>query len=679
MNRLCMQVVLLFSVPVLIMTLDTLAFNSPETTISIDWLGKKTPPQDDFYQFANGAWLDKASIPKDKVAVGSFFDLRDKTRIALKNLIEDLALQTRLSNEEKQILHFYQSYMNEATINKKGGTPLTKLLDEISSINSSESLWTFFAKAQLLGITTPFSIFVDIDQGDASNYAFYFSQDGIGLPDRDYYLDKKTFKTIIKGYKQLIVGLLKANKDDHAQDQAKTVFNLETQLAQKHWDKVRKRDVEQLYNAFDSNDINDVIPEPLLSAFFSQLDIPTPKKIIIQQPDYLRYIVKLSTDTTINQWKAYLRFQTLRAYAPYLPKAFSGKHHVFYDQILLGQKLQKARNERAVLLLNNEIGEIVGKLYVKHYFPEANKQKVLALVEALKKSFKQSFTELNWMTAPTKIKAKQKLDSLIVQIGYPDKWTDFQKLSIQPNDLIGNIFRAREFRYRKNLQLLGQPIQEWEWPMSPQTVNAYYDPPSRKITFSAAILQPPFFNMNAEDALNFAAIGAVIGHEMGHAFDDQGRKTDSLGNLNDWWTKKDEEAFNQKVRKLVEQYNRYTVLDNYHVNGELTLGENIGDLTGVSIALKAYQLSQKAKARESIHGFTPEQRFFLAWAQLWAIKQTDANVKKRIQNDPHSPPKWRVIGPLSNIEAFYKAFDITSADKLYLPVEKRTNLWSNTH
>lgn len=661
----------------LLMTINFQSLNAAETAIHIDWLDKNTLPQNDFHQFANGAWLSQASIPKDKVIIGSLYDLRDKTRIELKNLIESLALESKLTDEENQILSFYQSFTNEALIEKKDSTPLTLILNDISSINSPESLWAFFAKATLLGITTPFSVFVDVDQKDASNYALYFSQSGIGLPDRDYYLDEKNFKPIIKGYKQLIIDLFKANKEDHVKQKAKITYKIETELANKHWDKVRNRDVEKLYNPFNSSNIEEVIPASLLKVFFSQLDTPMPKKIIIEQPDYFRHVVKLSNETDINQWKTYLTLQTLRAYAPYLPERFSEKHHIFYDNVLAGQNQQKPRNERAVQLLNNEIGELVGKLYIKHFFSEEKKQKVLSIVDRIKDAYKQSFAELDWMSEPTKIKARQKLDSLIVQIGYPDQWTDFRELSIHSNDLIGNIFHAREFQLRKNLALLGQPIQEWKWVFPPQISNAYYDPPGRKILFTAAILQPPLFDMAAEDASNYGAMGAIIGHEMGHAFDDQGRKTDSLGNLNDWWTKKDEEAFNQKVHKLVEQYNQYTVLNNLPVNGELTLGENIGDLTGVSIAFKAFQLSQKNKEKKSFHGFTPEQRFFLAWAQSWAVKETDASLSTRIHTDPHSPAKWRTNGPLSNIEAFYEAFDITSADKMYLPIEKRTNLWSN--
>ncbi|MCY4044642.1 MAG: M13 family metallopeptidase [Cellvibrionales bacterium] len=648
-----------------------------QTTIQWHWFDLNTRPQDDVYRFANGAWIDKTQIPDDKIGVGSFYDLRSQSLIDIKNVIIPLQHQPSLTEEEKQVLHFYQAFMDKDQIEKQGLTPLKTILDRIDALVSDKDLWAFFAKAQQLGIPTPFSIYVDIDKKQADRYALYFSQSGLGLPDRDYYFDKKTFGSITKSYKQFIRDLFTANNENQSKASAKSVYQLEKRLATTQWNKVDNRDVEKTYNAFDTNAIKALIAPELLDAFFDSLGLTLPAKVIIQQPDYLKSIAILSREVPIKQWKQYLRFQTLRSFAPYLPEVFVAKHHHFYQAILAGQKQIKPREERAILLLNNEIGELVGKLYVKHYFPESHKQKALAIVDSLKAAYKQSFAELDWMTEATKQKAHQKLDSLIIQIGYPDQWTDFQSLSIEPKNVIDNILRARKFHFDQDLSFLDLPVQEWKWSMPPQIVNAWYNPAGKKITFPAAILQPPFFDPKAEDALNYGAIGAVIGHEMGHAFDDQGRKTDWQGNLNDWWTKQDEVAFNQKAAKLVTQYDKYTVLDTQQVNGKLTLGENIGDLTGVSIALKAYLLSKKANKQPEtlIEGFSSEQRFFLAWAQIWAVKQTDAFIKKQIQTDVHSPAKWRVNGPLSNIESFYRTFNVKPTDQMFIPPKDRASFW----
>ena len=646
--------------------------------IDLDNLDQSVRPQDNFYRYVNGTWLKNNEIPGDKTAIGSFYDLRDQADEDVKTLISELAETEGLQDgsDEQKVADLYRSFMDTAAIEAVETDPLTSIFETIDSIKSKQDLARFFGEYGYLGMANPLALYVSIDAKDSSRYAVHVWQSGLGLPDQDYYFnDAERFVNLRAGYLTHIANMFNLAGLENGDQAAQTIMALETKLAKHHWTRVESRDSEKRYNKFATNDLATLTDAFDWQAFLTAQRIADQKDIIINQPSFIKGFGDVFAASSVEDWKTYLKFHTLSAFASYLTSDIEAEDFDFFSRQLQGRLEQRARWKRGVAVVNGNLGEVIGKVYVsKHFKPEA-KARMTELVENLRTAYGNSIDQLAWMTEDTKKAAHVKLAAFTPKIGYPDRWEDYSALTIAADDLVGNIMRARKVTEQKELDKLGGPIRKWEWGMTPQTVNAYYSPTRNEIVFPAAILQPPFFNMAADDAVNYGGIGAVIGHEMGHGFDDQGSKYDADGNLRNWWTETDLEEFQKRGANLVEQYAGYEVFDGVNVNGELTLGENIGDLSGVTIAYKAYKESLGGKEAPVIDGLTGDQRFFMGFAQIWRSKIVEESMRNRIVTDPHSPGEFRALGSLSNMDEFYDAFDVKEGDAMYLPPEKRVKIW----
>ncbi len=646
--------------------------------IDLENLDQSVRPQDNFYRYVNGTWLKNNEIPGDKTAIGSFYDLRDQADEDVKTLISELAETEGLQDgsDEQKVADLYRSFMDTAAIEAVETDPLTSIFETIDSIKSKQDLARFFGEYGYLGMANPLALYVSIDAKDSSRYAVHVWQSGLGLPDQDYYFnDAERFVNLRAGYLTHIANMFNLAGLENGDQAAQTIMALETKLAKHHWTRVESRDSEKRYNKFATSDLTTLTDAFDWQAFLTAQRIADQKDIIINQPSFIKGFGDVFAASSVEDWKTYLKFHTLSAFASYLTSDIEAEDFDFFSRQLQGRKEQRARWKRGVAVVNGNLGEVIGKVYVsKHFKPEA-KARMTELVENLRTAYGNSIDQLAWMTEDTKKAAHVKLAAFTPKIGYPDRWEDYSALTIAADDLVGNIMRARKVSEQKELDKLGGPIRKWEWGMTPQTVNAYYSPTRNEIVFPAAILQPPFFNMAADDAVNYGGIGAVIGHEMGHGFDDQGSKYDADGNLRNWWTETDLEEFQKRGANLVEQYAGYEVFDGVNVNGELTLGENIGDLSGVTIAYKAYKESLGGKEAPVIDGLTGDQRFFMGFAQIWRSKIVEESMRNRIVTDPHSPGEFRALGSLSNMDEFYDAFDVKEGDAMYLPPEKRVKIW----
>ncbi|RMH47680.1 MAG: M13 family peptidase [Gammaproteobacteria bacterium] len=646
--------------------------------IELQYIDKSVRPQDDFYLYVNGGWLKTHEIPADKTAIGSFYSLRDKADEDVKAIIEELAARSDLKagSDEQKIADMYRAFMNVDQLNELGLKPLAKEFGEIDKLSSYSDFEQYLAVLRTRGVSNPLLFYVSVDAKNAKQYAAHIWQGGLGLPDRDYYLsDKPRYQKLRKAYLAHLTAMFKLAGFSSPEKTAKDVFDFEKKLAELHWTRVESRDSEKRYNKFSREALKKFAPEFDWDGYFAALGVPDLDQVIINQPSFVRGFAELTIKTPLPVLKNYLRWLVLNDAASYLSQDFDKQNFEFYGKVLSGQQQQKPRWKRGVSLVNGTLGELVGKRYVaRHFKPEA-KARMTQLVENLRKAYAESIDQLDWMSEATKKQAKAKLAAFRPKIGYPDRWHDYSELQIRADDLIGNLRRVALDAHKKSIDKLDEPVRDWEWGMTPQTVNAYYSPTRNEIVFPAAILQPPFFNMEADDAVNYGGIGAVIGHEMGHGFDDQGSRYDGEGNLRNWWTKRDLEEFKKRTQQLVEQYNQYKPFPDVHVNGQLTLGENIGDLAGVTIAYKAYKMSLNGKPAPVIDGLTGDQRFFMGFAQIWRIKMREKALRNRIATDPHSPAHYRTIGPLSNVPEFYEAFDVKPGDKMYLPPEKRVKIW----
>jgi len=636
-------------------------------------------PQDNFYQYVNGGWLKRSEIPSDKTAIGSFYDLRDEADENVKAIIEELAQKQNLvkGSDEQKVADLFNSFTDIDIRNKLGTKPVAYIFDSINTLKSKQDIARFFGTNQAVGITTPFQFYISVDAKDSSNYATHVWQGGLGLPDKDYYInEEERFEKLRKGYVEHIEKMFTLANLPNGKAAAKTVMSIETQLAKHHWTRVQSRDSEKRYNKFNVNELSEAVTNKFNWAdYLKALGVSDQKTLIVNQPDFAAGFGKVFANTSVKDWQTYLTFHTLSAFAPYLTTELDNENFDFFSKQLSGRKEQRPMWKRGVSTVNANLGEVIGKIYVaKHFTPQA-KARMGQLVENLRTAYGNSIDELEWMSNDTKVAAHVKLAAFTPKIGYPDKWEDYSTLTIEANDLVGNIIRSGKIAFNKEVEKLGGPIRKWEWGMTPQTVNAYYDPTVNEIVFPAAILQPPFFNMAADDAVNYGGIGAVIGHEMGHGFDDQGSKYDAKGNLRNWWTDEDLAAFTKRADHLVAQYNNYAVFDDLHVNGELTLGENIGDLAGVTIAYKAYKASLEGKEAPIIEGLTGDQRFFMGFAQIWRSKIVEKSMRNRVTTDPHSPAEFRALGSLSNMPEFYQAFEVKPGDKMYIAPDKRVKIW----
>ena len=633
-------------------------------------------PQDDLYRHVNGKWLKETKLPDDKARYATFTILREKSREDVRNIIEDAAKKkSAIGSDNQKIGDLYHSYMDTNRLEELGTKNLEQEMDKISAIKDLSDLSEYMAYADIF-TTAPFGVYVYIDSKNPDEHVTYLSQSGLGLPNRGYYMDDDDkSKSIRKEYISHVSKMFQLYGMKNSDNLAKIVMNIEMRLARFHWKKEKNRDPVLTYNPSTMNELRSIIPELDWDRWILATDINGLDKIIVSQSDYLKNIRDIITQTPISDWKVYYKWALINRFAGLLSSDFDRQNFYFYRTVLSGVKKMEPRWKRGVSVVSGSMGEIIGKVYVEKHFDQKAKDRMIDLVENLRKAYKVGIEELDWMGDSTKKQAQYKLGRFRPKIGFPDKWKDYSQLFIEPDNLINNIRNSIFDRTRKNREKLGKPIDREEWGMTPQTVNAYYNPLLNEIVFPAAILQPPFFNMEADDAVNYGAIGAVIGHEMGHGFDDKGSKYDGDGELRNWWTDKDRENFEKRTEKLIEQYDNYTVVDGTPVNGEFTQGENIGDLAGVVIAYKAYQLSKNGIEAPVIDGLSGDERFFFGWGTIWGSISTDKQLIRQIKTDPHSPGEFRANGPLVNMPEFVKVFNVKEGDGMYVAPENRIKIW----
>ncbi|MGH8455645.1 MAG: M13 family metallopeptidase [Stenotrophobium sp.] len=635
-------------------------------------------PQEDLYRAVNGGWLKRTEIPADKPSYGALIRLRDDSESAQREIIEDAAAKANKppDSDEQKIGDFYASFMNEAQADKLGLQPLQPELDRIAAIRTRGEIALQLAHFAQIGVDMPFGLGVQQDAKDSTRYIVYLGQSGLGLPDRDYYLQNDPkFVALRAQYVKHVAAMLALSGDNDSATDAKEVMAFETRLAQKQWSKVEDRDADKTYNKYAVNELPGLIPDFSWLTYMTMAGFENEPAVVVAEPSYFNALAGILRHTPLPVLKTYMRWQLLNAYAPYLYKSFVDENFAFFGKTLNGVPENRPRWKRAVSAVDGALGFAVGKLYVAKYFPPENKARMETMVKNLLEEYRQSIATLDWMGPATKAKALEKLAKFTTKIGYPDKWRDYSALRVSADDLVGNVMRANRFEYQRNINKLGKPIDREEWDMTPQTVNAYYNPLMNEIVFPAAILQPPTFNVKADDAANYGAIGAIIGHEISHGFDDQGSKYDGDGNLRSWWTDADRKNFETRVNALIAQYNGYEPVKGFHVNGALTIGENIADLSGLTIAYKAYHLSLAGSDAPAIDGLSGDQRFFMGFAQVWRWKYRDEAMINLVKTNPHSPPQFRCNGVVVNVPAFYTAFGVKPGDAMYLAPDQRVKIW----
>ena len=637
-------------------------------------------PGSDFYMYANGNWLKNNPIKEEYSVFGSFHKLDEDNTNMLKELFDN-AINSKDAKEGtdiKKIADFYSSGLDTLTIEKLKIEPLVPYFNEISAIKNTKDLINKIAKLHTIQVYPVFYIYGNQDDKNSKMVIGQIMQGGIGLPDRDYYLSNdKQSKILRKEYVKYIVNLLSLSgkyKENEVEKIANNIMKIETQLAKASMTRVEMRDPQKLYHKMNLAELQKLSPDFDWGLYFNLIGKPDIKEINVNQPDFIKEIGKMTNSIPINDWKDYLSFHLLNSFAPYLSNDFEKVHFGFYGTILSGKTKMKDRWKRIVEATSGMLGEAVGKIYVEKYFPAESKTRMLELVKNLKATLKEHIQALTWMTPETKVKAVEKLETINLKIGYPDKWRDYSKLIISKQPYVLNVISAENFEFKRKISEIDKPVERTKWDMTPQTVNAYYNPNMNEIVFPAAILQPPFFNKDADDAVNYGGIGVVIGHEMTHGFDDQGCQYDKDGNLINWWSQQDIENFKKQNAPIVDVYNNYVMLDTLHVNGKLTLGENIADFGGVSISLDA--LKNKLKGDEkNIDGFTPIQRFYLSFAEIWRQQIRNQELMRRLKEDVHSPARARVNIPVYHSDDFYKAFNVKETDARFVSVDKRIRIW----
>jgi len=634
--------------------------------------------QDDLFQHVNGAWLARTEIPADRSSWGAFDRLLEQSQNDLRAIAEDAAKATDKApgSDVQKIGDFYDSFMNEARAQELGATPIASELAAIDGIRSKADLARHFARFFKMNLINPVVGYVDGDAGQPDREILYLYQGGLGMPDRDYYLkDDAKLKEYREKYVAFLQTILTLGGVPSAGSGAREIFALESRLAQSHWTNVESRDAVKTYNKIAVADLPKQFPGFDWATWAGELGVGDAAAFVVNQPSYVKAFAAAVNELPVDRWKPYLKASLINGFAPYLSQPFVEAEFDFYRRTLRGVKEIQPRWKRAVNALNTNMGEMLGKQYVERHFTPKAKARMEQLVENLREAYRASIDGLEWMSPETKQQAQEKLARFRPKIGYPSKWRDYSKLEIARDDLVGNLMRAYAVENEYQMGKVGKPVDSEEWGMTPQTVNAYYNPVRNEIVFPAAILQPPFFNMEADDAVNYGGIGGVIGHEMGHGFDDQGRNYDAKGVLRDWWTKQDAEEYQKRAKVIVEQYNQLEPLPGVKVNGELTLGENIADLTGLVIAHRAYRISLKGQAAPTLDGLTGDQRFFMGWAQVWAGKMREDARRQQVIVDPHAPEMFRANAPVRNVPEFYESFGVKEGDKLFLPSTQRAKIW----
>jgi putative endopeptidase len=632
-------------------------------------------PGDDFFRYANGHWLATHEIPPDRPSWGPPEALQEDAQQKVRALIEALPAGAPVGSIEQKVGDFYRAYMDTEAINRAGLEPAQPVLNAIAAARTRAQLLALMGRADF-ALLSPVLIDINADEKNPDRYVVLISQSGLGLPDRDYYLKTDAVYSDIRAkYQAHMERMLALAGDTDSSSEAASVLQLETQIATTHWPAAKRRERDLTYNLRTHSELNELAPGFTWQEFLGAAGVDNQKDYVVREVDAIAAAGALFDEVPVERWQSYLRYHYLSSVADVLPKPIDDENFDFYGRILNGQSAQRERWKRAVSAANANLGEAVGQIYVEHYFTPAARAQALALVENLRAAYGERIRELPWMSAATKKVAAQKLATFRPKIGYPVRWRDYATLAIRPNDAFGNAERAKAFEWRRQVLRINLPTDRDEWAMSPQTVNAYYNSTFNEIVFPAAILQPPFFDPAADPAVNYGAIGGVIGHEMGHGFDDQGSKSDAQGVLRTWWQPEDEAAFKKLVDHLATQYDGFEALPGLHVNGRLTLGENIGDLGGLSVSYAAYHLSLHGRPAPVIDGLTGDQRFFLGQAQVYQSLYRDALMRRLVVSNPHSPPQFRVNGVVRNMDAWYAAFDVQPTDRLYLAPAERVRIW----
>jgi putative endopeptidase len=650
---------------------------APRPAIDFSTFDRSIRIQDDLFRHVNGTWLNTTQIPADKPVTGAFMELRDQAESAVRDIITTIE-SGEPGSDEARIADLYASFMDEEAVEEAGSDPVLPLLAAIDSLETLSDLTRMlggFARHAVAGLV---ALQAEPDPGDPNRYVMFAGQGGLGLPDEEYYRGNEYAEIRAKYLAHIATSFGLAGIADSATE-AQQVFDLETEIAATHWDKVKCRDLRLMYNLMSLDEFTASCPGLQWREFLAGGDIAesTMGELVAMQPSFFTEVSALLTEDRLPAWRAWARWKVINSLSPYLSNAFVEENFRFYGTVLMGTPELRERWKRAVALVEVSVGEAVGKIYVDRHFSPVAKDRMDQLVANLIEAYRRSITDLDWMTEETKESALTKLAKFRSHIGFPSKWRDYSSLMISRNDLIGNVMRVADFEVNRALNKIGQPIDREEWLMTPQTVNAYYHPLKNEIVFPAAILQPPFFNEYADDAVNYGGIGAVIGHEIGHGFDDQGSTCDGDGMLRNWWTEKDREAFEERTLALIDQYNSLQPVQapGHHVNGQLTIGENIGDLGGLSIAFKAYQIAHEGDPEPLRDDYTPEQRLFLSWAAVWQAKVRTEMLLQRMATDPHSPAEFRCNQIVRNLSEFYAAFQVAESDALWLDEEQRVKIW----
>ncbi len=653
----------------------TQSTNQP-VAFDIHYMDTTTSPCDNFYTYAIGNWRLNNPVPETESRWMAFNILNEENRKKLMKLVDEVSQKKslELGSDEQMIRDFYNSGMDVASIEKRGVSEIQDIINSIDAASTVQDIQTLFGKLAPLGINTPLSFYISADSKNSIANVVYASQSGLNLPDRDFYIqDNPKFIDIRSAYVSHINRMMNFIGED--QQMGEQILDVETSLATISWSRLEQRDPNRRYNKKNLVDWDNSLPTLDMQSILNNRGFGSFDTIIVSQPSFFESFDGLLVNKSVDVWKAYLKWNTIHSFASYLNEEIVNEHFSFYSSKLRGTQTMKPRNERVFSVVDGSLSQPLGKLFVQSYFDEESKQYMVNMIENLRSAYRDRIEELAWMSDETKMKALKKLNAFTYKVGYPDEWEDYSKLTIKSDSYIQNILRVRKFGYNRMLAKLDKPVDKKEWHMSPQMVNAYYSSSNNEIVFPAGILQPPFFHKTFDHAINYGGIGAVIGHEFSHGFDDQGSKFDWDGNLNSWWTEEDRAKFDQLAQKLGEQYDSYSPVEGMNVNGKMTMGENIADLGGVTLAYNALQLEFKNGKPADIDGFTWQQRFFLGWANVWKGNIKEEEMVNRLKSDVHSPAEYRVLGPLVNFEPYYEAFGTCESGHMYKPDTSRIAIW----
>ncbi len=672
-----MQKLVLFASSLIIVS-SAFAQKTLTPGINLTCIDSSVSPRNDIYKFANGKWLNTQKIPSSDGSWGSFNEINERNVANLRALMAEVSKDTKAlpGSDNQKLRDFYLIAIDSTKADKDGIKPISADLAAIDLIKTKNELLKMVASLGKKGVSAMVGFYVYSDFKNSNANSCYLAQSGIGLPDKDFYFEPQ-YESVKKEYMDHIGRMFEClgNYPESAKINASIVMKIETELAKDCQNAVEQRDPQKQYNPFTKAELMKLTPNINWDIYFTSIGIKTPENLVLNQPKFYEGLNTIINSISIADWKIYLKWKLLDAAAPYLSSKFVNESFKFNGTVLAGKKEMKPRYKRAQAATDEALGEVLGKVYVHKYFDSNSKKKVNEMVDNLIASYRVRINSRDWMSTGTKAQAQLKLDKIIKKLGFPDTWIDYKFLTIGKESYWKNVTAGRQFQYGRMLAKIGKPVDRMEWGMTPPTVNAYYNPTSNEIAFPAGIMQVPLFDINADDAFNYGVMGSIIGHELTHGFDDQGSQFDADGNLKMWWTESDYKNFTDKTKLIIEQFDSYVAIDTLHVKGELTQGENIADLGGLTMAYYAYQKSLNGKKSPVMAGFTGEQRFFLAWAQGWKTLMRDAALKQQIATNPHSPGNFRVIGPLSNMQEFYDAFGVKEGDGMYRPAAKRVNIW----